>query len=289
MQRKYKIIEGEKTIKACSNFRLPFEPNNVALSYRNDLRISISKLRLCTNQMLRSKYITNKIDFFDIENVLFYNIGTSSFRAISRNGIIINFEQRNIPINDCNHILEYQIIDASFLKQPKNNYLVYFTFNLPSLVTSNKAGDFWLAIHQGRIDIKQKNLILNDDFGLFIEIESNKDIYSIASIMKSLLDGIISGFHRENDIDYNVVNYLSDRYSITDKSIIAYLRNESYAVLGDRNLVSVFRNAIKWDPVDERCKEITIIPKLNKHIKGVNISGKLYGIDNQINFDKNHF
>lgn len=276
MQRDYKIIEGVNTIKACSNFRPPFEPNNVALSFRNDLRISISELRLRTDQILKSKYITNKTDFFDIENVLFYNIGTSSFRAISRNGIIINFEQRNMPINGCDHVLEYQIIDSVFSTQRENNYLVYFTFNLPSLVTSNKAGDYWLALHQGRIDIKQKNLILNGDFGLFIEIESNKDIYNIASIMKSLLDGIISGFHRENDIDSNVVTYLSNRYCKTEKSIIAYLRNESYTVLDERNLVSVFRNGIKWKPADERCKEITIIPKINKHIKGVNINGKFY-------------
>jgi hypothetical protein len=278
MEKRFQIIENNKTVTGYSNFRLPFEPKNISLSYREQLKRNIRTLQLDNNEILRARYTTNVVGFFDIENILFYNVGASSFKNICRNGIIMEFENKmNLTYPDLNHKVEYQIINkrqklfAKFEKRISN-----FDFQIPALNTENSVCDYWYAMHSGSIVLNQLNQDSINDFGVYIELETNQMKFNIVAIMKSLVDGVISAYHSESNIDDAAVERISKKLKIDKMRIIEYLKTDEYSILSKRNLVSAYRNGVKWNPADDKCKELTIYPRINNTIKNVRIKGFLY-------------
>jgi len=286
MKKKYQIVENENIVTGFSNFRLPFMPNEEALAYRDNLKRSISNLQLHDNQILMAKYMTSNVGFFDVENILFYNIGASSFKDICRNGIIMEFELDKKSINlDFDHIIEYQIIDIkSDLKPRTQKYVASFDFKIPSLTAKNRVSDYWFAMHSGSINLNQLHLDSINDFGLFVELETGQRNFNIVSIMKSLIDGIISGYHSESNEDLCAEERLTNMLHKEMSKVTEYLQNDKYAILGKRNLVSTYRNNVKWNPADDKCKEMIIIPRFNDQVEDVKIKGDLYMLDTEQNY-----
>ena len=278
MTQKFQIENSTKKVNGFSNFRLPFDPKDVALVYRNELRKYISNLQIGNNQILRVKYSTTIVGFFDIENILFYNVGASSFKNICKNGIIMEFEHKsNSTINDFDHIVEYQIIDViPKLKSGLTKHVSNFDFKMAALKTRNRVSDYWFSMHSGAISLNHHHQNSINNFGLYIELETSKINFNIVGIMKSLVDGIISGYHIENNSDTIAEERISNMLDIEKKKITKLLLNADYGVLGKRNLVSSYRNSVKWNPADDKCKELTIYPKINNSIKNVRIKGFLY-------------
>lgn len=280
MTKKYEIIQNNNIVICKSNFRLPFEPKDFAKSYREEIRKILSNLQIQENQILKAKYITSNSDFFDVENILFYNVGTSYFRNICKNGFLMKYEFRDeLKKDEYTHIIEYQIVAKdSELPLITRNILSEFQFDIKSLTTNNKVANYWFAMHSGTIELSKLNKPIND-FGLSITVLTNKKIPNIVSLMKSLLDGIISGYHDEEKLDDDAIERLSKSLNSDKLKIEKYIQNKQFAVLGKRNLVSKYRNGVKWNPADEKCKEVIIIPKYSKNIKTPKIMGELYLIN----------
>jgi len=278
MEKRFQIIENNKNVTGYSNFRLPFEPKNISLSYREQLKKNIRTLQLENNEILRARYTTNVVDFFDIENILFYNVGASSFKNICRHGIIMEFEnKKNLAYPDLNHKVEYQIVNKrQKLLVESEQRISNFDFQIPALNTKNRVSDYWFSMHSGTISLNHHNQNSISNFGLYIELETSKINFNIVGIMKSLVDGIISGYHIENNSDTIAEERISNMLDIEKKIITTLLLNADYGVLGKRNLVSSYRNSVKWNPADDKCIELIIIPKINSSIKNVRIKGFLY-------------
>lgn len=86
------IFASEKQLTAVSDIRIPFEPLGVAKEFRDSLRDPITKLRPDDDDILVASFQTRSTDFFDVENVLLYNLGPALFNHVSSNGIILRSE-----------------------------------------------------------------------------------------------------------------------------------------------------------------------------------------------------
>ena len=83
-----KIISDDGMIQAFSKERIPYQPQGWRKEFRNALRCALSQLKITAEgQYLMACYYGTGTDSFDLENVLFYNIGSAPFRPFV-NGIL---------------------------------------------------------------------------------------------------------------------------------------------------------------------------------------------------------
>jgi hypothetical protein len=91
---------------------------------------------------------------------------------------------------------------------------------------------------------------------LKIPIENS---FSLFSIIKPLLDGIVSALHVHKNTNLSVVvQRLSDKLEISSNDLECLLKDKSQAALGSIDLVQPYRNFVKWNPTDDRLVYVDI-------------------------------
>ena len=114
-----------KSVAIFSKWRIPFElpkVNTDAIKdFKTELTLALKLLQPFENSFLCARYGTTDVTkkFFDIENVLFYNIGTKNFNALTKQRIAFAAipcseiekirNQWNIP-EDYSHYYEYTLL-----------------------------------------------------------------------------------------------------------------------------------------------------------------------------------
>ncbi len=273
----YCIKTSEKQVVACSQMRISFEPKGTQMDFRNEMRKAISELRLGNNEIAIASFCTTENAFFDVENILVYNIGPNTFATISKNGIHVVKSNETIDAGFSNKY-EYLIADKkktlSELEIKKSNAFLQFQFTLKKFNTALKPSDYWLAFHDGNTEIE--NHETKKFFGVFIDVHLPNECGNIVSMMKPMIDGIISGMHSENLKDGDAEIRLSKILNVPNERITELLYRKDFSILGERNLISAYRDGLKWNPEDERCIEITIIPHENKSIERAEVKGYVY-------------
>jgi hypothetical protein len=118
--------ENENKVELWSIKRLPFEPKGWLKEMGDDLRLALKKMRRQDNSILYGSYrtLTNDADY-DIENILFYNVGSSAFSHLHVKSIC--FEKRLDSI-------ETPPLDWA---EPPNSYSYY------EMVPSKDFHSFW--------------------------------------------------------------------------------------------------------------------------------------------------
>ena len=108
-----------------SKSRLPYElpksNSTILRKLKDEITFAIKQLQPCDRSALYARYGTTDAtkDFFDIENVLFYNIGTSTFNTLAKHRVLFAVaphdeirqirEHWNIP-EEYSHYYEYSIL-----------------------------------------------------------------------------------------------------------------------------------------------------------------------------------
>ena len=82
-----------KNVKIWSNIRFPLfgvyhKTNPWLKDLRTQIRQDLSHLKLGHGDILYASYVSSEKGFFDVENVLFYNVGPQHFRNLTRNGLM---------------------------------------------------------------------------------------------------------------------------------------------------------------------------------------------------------
>jgi len=83
----YRIEASSSRVEACSSSRLAFEPKGWQLDYRAELRQALRALKPVSGHVLVAELLTDDDHFFDVENVLLYNVGTSNVRPVTVDGL----------------------------------------------------------------------------------------------------------------------------------------------------------------------------------------------------------
>lgn len=289
-ERNYYIKEPEdnnKSLELWSKIRLPFEPKGWLLDMRNSLRSRLRTMHNSENLMLHAQYVSDEEGYFDVENVLIYNVGSGSFTDLCHRGLC--FERVFSPPLQPKHSEEmfshyqrYSLIDPSkgSFYWTKAQCLAYWTeVSCPTLKGENKPHSFWYAIKGGAVEVIDK-LKLPSYFGLELRINAPKGTrINLASVIKPLLDGIISGFH-SHDGSYKpiVVERVTRSLGEEESLIERMLMEQSNAVLGIRNLVHPFGGGVQWNPADDLCVVAKIV--INDCIVGPSwsLEGELFTV-----------
>lgn len=267
-----------------SKFRIPFDKTKHAIinNLKNDIIQSIKLLDSDNKTILLARYgTTRKQGFYDIENILFYNIGTTHFNSLTKNGLMFStvtskeltnlHKKYNIP-SDYYHYYEYSIIDSP--KRVNFGYTLAKWKNISLKLSGLKTASVWLSFKQNKdlIEIFDKIDTYNgENFAIVLEIEKPRNIpLNLMTSLKPLLDGLICSFH-SNEFDDNELEYFSKKLNCHTDTLLDNEKN----VLGYRSskYLQIYRNNIRWNPADEFCNQVIIKVREGRCW---NLSGTLY-------------
>lgn len=87
-QGTYVVRGDQQRVEAWSTVRLPYEPRGAMVGLRADLRSALERLATRDGHVVNAVYSADDSrEFVDTENVLFYNVGSASFRSLASTGI----------------------------------------------------------------------------------------------------------------------------------------------------------------------------------------------------------
>ena len=229
-----------------------------------------------------------KKSFYDLENVLFYNLNLAAeettkyyrnicFSKIAQEELAQIQHCKNIPEEFC-HCYEYFADSAPYVSSEKQILIAQWD-DLPfsPVKSSMRVSDYWVAMKQnsekinifGSIDTGRK-----EQFSLHLKIETPKNReLKVLTVMKPLLDAIISALHG-GDFSEEEVKLFAEKLGVPEK----WIENGSANILGNRQYIQCYpsKNGIKWNPADDLCSKISISVVQGKSWK---LSGWIYKID----------
>ena len=88
--------EYGNTVEVWSESRLPFEPKGWLLDMRNSVKSAVKGMKAENEAMLHALFASDQEGFYDVENVLIYNVGGGAFANLCRKGLC--FERRGFSV-----------------------------------------------------------------------------------------------------------------------------------------------------------------------------------------------
>lgn len=261
MLESFEVKQGDPLlgpIEVFSDRRLPFEPKGWLVELRSAIRNSVASLMADAESILHATYVSPVSGLFDVENVLFYNVGATCFQKASSHGLL--FERGFGPPPQAPsgqmrpHYHSYSIQPRSVVpsRWMIGETLATWSTDLSGLQDPSRV---WLET-QPSLFLTNKGLEgFDGPFGLDIELQvpARKGL-NVASAMKPLLDGLISALHAyDGTPPGEVVRRLAKHLEVDEQSIRMALANRNGALLQPRRLVVTRRNGVQWNPADDLC------------------------------------
>lgn len=258
----FRIIGTEREVVVFARQRYPFEPKEPwQREYRRMMQTALVFLSAGKDEILWAAYGTEREDFYDLENVLFYNIGTGWFRRSSVNGFSFTEhsaeeiaraqKEYGIP-KDFSHLFTYRIQKAEPLLPQGEEPLLAAWEALPifPVTTDRKPFDYWRWVKENLSSFRIAEGEYQGPFSIRLVLDTPKaGVLNTTSVVKCLLDGIICAFHGAAD-----TMSLSDWCRRLDCPA-DWLENTQTALLGKREYIRPYRgSSLIWNPADDKCR-----------------------------------
>lgn len=254
--RNYCVNSSSNAVKVNSTRRLSYEPKDWQITMRDELRSALKELELVTpDDLLVATYNSPDRSFCDVENVLMYNVGSSSFRDLAGPGFVL--ERGFTPVSDeFDHEMIYQIVPAPYVSKRWDpiEQIGECCFSAPRLMSTLKPADVWRWCKLGTLTSTH---LVEEQVPLCIEVDitpSRGQQLRPANFIKPLLDGLLSAFHAHDGSNLAILlERLSSHFqSVPLETIRQWLLNEEHSVLGQRRLLQPFKAGMQWNPADDR-------------------------------------
>ena len=283
-----------KSLEIQSDFSVNYPSNDIisAEAYRLKYHIyhEVQSLRT-NNNVLLSTYAGNSPENSDIENLLFYNIGTGAFskffQSSKKKQVAFKMDSTSQE-NQSSHKYKYEVVPSEVVEALGRKTLIAKWNVTIGSTLPKQAEEYYLAlrtaIRNSRVESQNKDepdenevmlcgLERCDEtaFGIKITLtvpESNKTTHPV-SVMKHLLDGVICAFHGEKGETAQMLQEKFEGEKVTCQT--------DWHILGDQDYLRKYGNGFKWYPADEadRLQFGWIVVEQGKDNK-YKMSGKIY-------------
>lgn len=267
------------SIELWATARLPLEPRDWRARMRDELRAALRALPPTDDGVLEATYSSEDPGFFDVENLLFYNVGTGCFGHLARKGLAFRRSRVVPPRPDglpAMHHHRYSLV-APDRSSIDGAVLAEYRFHLPALSTSTKPHAVWWAMKNGEAIVHAREPHLGP-FSLRVTLAVHGGTaLNLAAVMKPLFDGIICAAQSQlGEIDPTAIERLGRVLGVRPEQVAAALEDAA-APLGPGALVSSYREFVKWNPADERCEEGELLTE-PASARGVEVRAELLRI-----------
>ena len=253
----YSVTANSDTVEVWSSVRPPFEPKGWLVDLRADVKKAVAGLS-DTGLPLYARYSSAVTGLCDVENVLFYNLGKSTFSRLAKRGLV--FERAfslssNPPSSDLEHHLLYsQRPTSSFWRQ---KFITEWSITLSDTATPRPRFDvasIWDRLKV--VDGIYPSRVVASVYGLNLVIHAPPAAsLNLPAIVKSLFDGVISSFHvysgtKLDEVSRRIGIHLGKEPGLIKEQLL----DDRMAILGPRDLVWPFGTlGVQWNPADDLC------------------------------------
>lgn len=252
------VLSDRTRVDTWSSSCLQFEPEGWQRGWRDELAQHLREMRI--TGALYAVYESEAKQPVDVENVLFYNVGPSAFRHLTSRGIAFerSFSAPTPPPHPTSEpVLHHQTytggIDRDWFRHWRLDQLFANWVDLPlpevnsGVLTASRVWARTLATTVGPSGPPARR------FGLRIRV-SGIGPRPLVSILKPLLDGVISAFHQhEGAIPTALVERTAVAAGLEPRVTFERLLSARQAVLGPRRVVRPTANRVAWNPRDDDC------------------------------------
>lgn len=270
--------------------RLPFEPKGWLLDMRESLKTAISQLVANDHNMLAATYTSPIQELCDIENILFYNVGTGILKNVGKNGFLLerSFNAITPPLGKPQPYLHHQRYELVPQNQqplhwiPKDTLASWDNILIPKLTSTSKPHTFWHLIKENTVSTYGTKTY-DGYFGIKLElfIPRNSTLNTTA-LIKPMLDGIISAFHSYQGQQLDEVSErLALSLSTRSDYIATLLLDKTHSILGNRCVLHPFLKNVQWNPADDKCMVIKLICNYIEDNEPIRMNGQLFEITNR--------
>ncbi len=286
---------NNNAVELWSTQRLPFEPKGWLHEMRHDLKCALKQLKTKKNSILYASFYSDQEEFFDVENVLLYNVGSGSFSHLCNKGLIFERVLLNTPVlNIDNHEInmDYYHQYETLEDNPQRRYwnmekrvAKWHDVSCQKISSNMKPHQVWYDMKKGAVEIDNKCGI-SPFYGIKVEIKAPINTKTnLAAVVKPLLDGIICSFHSHNgeQID-EVVNRLLNKVDENPEVLKAMLLDNNNVVLGKNRLIYPYRNYVKWNPDDHKFVYAEILVDYSNEENVWSMSGEINTLSNKVQY-----
>lgn len=287
---------GEKSVEIRSNFSVRHD-NLKPEEYRLKCHIKekLDKLRAVKGEILIATYGGERPKGSDIENLLFYNIGTGAFSKVfqsSKKKQVAFKMDSTSQKNQSSHKYKYEVVSSKVVEALGRKALIAKWNGITiGRTLPQKPDEYYAALRSVTVrkanasrDEPHENEVIRYGseqcetfFGIKIELivpDSKKNIHPV-SVMKHLLDGVICAFHGEKDGTDKRVREKFKNNGLNDEMIDEFFNSESKMNLFGNHVYLTRSN--RWNPEDDRLKFGWIIVKCEG--EEYKMSGEIYKWD----------
>lgn len=266
MPNPYIVRSTADVVEMWSAVRLPFEPRGWQLDMRNDLRRALEDLAVTSSGRLRAVYVAaDNGALVDTENVLLYNVGGKALRSLTAREVTFERSYRIPPkppgtVSGAGQALQHyqrygEARDTSFeFWQPGKVMAAFVDVPVDSVA---KPAPIWIAIRDhakppGETVAVPSRFLINVEL---TDTRRSNPAESVAGLVKTVLDGIISAYHTHEGSDGVIEAQRLEESGVgAAQPLQVQLLDPRWAALGARRLVRPFGGTgVQWNPADDFC------------------------------------
>ncbi|MBM3462479.1 MAG: hypothetical protein FJX76_10295 [Armatimonadetes bacterium] len=226
---------------------------------RSDLAAAVAALDVKPGELVHAVLVCQDRRAFDVENLLFYNLGQGAFTRIADHGM--RFERLDAPPPPCPVPLE---TDAPYLHlylpaAVTSGYLHWRSAGslaswrnaaCGSRVADLSLASVWSAIKRSGVTA-QRDVPSSGPLAIRLVLAGSAPC-RLASCLKGLVDGALSALHSHDGSSIDVIApRLAARLGLSVPSAKELLADRSADVLGRIRLVTPWGASLQWLPRDD--------------------------------------
>ena len=227
---------------------------------REKLQYALKTIEAKAGQIIEAKYVSKEARgrFFDVENVLFYNVRVGNFEKSSRHGLRFRYLDEEPPQPPESsayfpHYQSYELVKKAtpFLNQ--YNSVASYEFGLPPFQKPELNDVWWGSVNAEWNLNAERKLKLNrgealERFALRVDARYPQltGEYAVRRV-KKVFDGIASAMHFWKNPHEELVRKVVCHLKVSSKSVREKFQVNEHALLGERH------SSPNWNPADDRC------------------------------------
>lgn len=260
MVEMFHVDASDDRVDAWAARRLPFEPVGWMADYRAALRTAVGRLEPSDGQ-LYGAYSSADQSLCDVENVLLYNVGLSSFSRSVNKAIVVERFFDKPPDNPDGrsgflHHHHYRCHrEVSFL-----DWITVASWPTTPIVLPLRIEQVWAALRDSVVvnDVRDHT---RDRLSIELTVHgpSTTSSPTLLSMLKVLIDGAISTLHAHDGADLaEVAGRVAARLGSDPAGVATMMMDPKTAVLGTRRLLWPFRSLVQWNPADNQLVRVSL-------------------------------
>lgn len=268
-------------IQLWSKAKLSSEATGWLLDMKRSLQNELRRVR--GKGYLYANFVSNRMEYFEIDNLLFNQVGNAFFSNLAVRGLCYERLYKRPPLVDkvsqYPYYTSYQVIKKNQkLFWRKEKVLARWSYTkLPDL-RNISIHAIWAVMKQANIRL-MKPMFFNK-YGLNLQIMGPTDYkINLTTIAKPLTEGVVAAFHHHNGAEIDATTtYLREKLNLPTQILREMLIDRTTSILGEKTLVMPYHKTIKWYPDLQLIALVNITYKPDETINDFYFKGELFGV-----------